>query len=54
MCTFAYDAFGNMGACQMNGETSCTDGVDNDRDNLVDCLDVSCDGGDQCHVRSRV
>ena len=29
-------------------ENSCSDGVDNDEDELLDCLDPDCAGSDDC------
>ena len=43
-CTTAVTATGSLYMCEMGGETSCTDGADNDADMLIDCLDPSCDG----------
>ncbi|CAH8871223.1 unnamed protein product [Trichobilharzia szidati] len=35
-------------ACQREIETTCDDGVDNDRDNLIDCLDPDCCTSSHC------
>lgn len=44
--------------CVFSGESSCSDGMDNDKDSLIDCVDpecnlLSCGGGCQCRALAK-
>lgn len=45
---------GSSGMTGQTSEVSCTDGVDNDGDGLIDCSDPECSGIDGCPVCGQV
>lgn len=48
VCSFKFDSCGVACVPDETPEVSCTDGVDNDCDNLVDCADSDCSGDPAC------